>query len=107
MTDVSGLVRIDIGVLNDRLAGDGIGVCSCKTSEEAEGVDRAVQPDVQVTIARNFQIRDTFHRTKLFGKLRGNALWSLFQLACQLEGNRDGQLTKFALFGLLEGDRNI
>ncbi len=63
MADVRGLVRIDIGVLDDDLAGNRLaGFVRCV--QHGVTVRAAVQPHVDVAVARHFERRHAVNRSQ-------------------------------------------
>jgi hypothetical protein len=106
VSDVGGLVGIDIGVLDDDLlavGGGGIGVAA----EEGGGVGGAVETDVDVPVAGDLEPGDAGDGADLVGELAGDFLRGLAELFGQLERDRDRELAEVALARLLDGDGNL
>ncbi len=64
MADVGGLVRIDICMFDDDFAGGPRFGAIGSTAKQSVSVRRAVQPEVDVTAAGHFHLRNPFNRWK-------------------------------------------
>jgi len=106
VTDVSGLVRIDVGVLDDGLAGGG-GARLGGVVEDGVGISGAIEPDVDVSVARHFERSHAVNFADAFDQLIRDGLRGLLQLASQLEGHGDGEFSESGLLWLFEGDGGV
>src|SRR6185436_17447859 len=69
VADVRGLVRIDRGVFDDHFARSGLPALRLRADQLRE-YSGAIQKDVQVTRACDFDSRDAEHRGQAFSQLR-------------------------------------
>ena len=103
MSDVRGLVGIDVGMLDDDLAG-----CGCVGTGLACGHHRsigtAVEPDVDIAVAGHLEGRDAGDRGKVREQLAGDGLGRFFQASRQLKRNWQGHLTERGLLRLFDYD---
>ena len=101
MSDVGGLVRIDIGVLDDNLAGNRLaGFVRCV--QYGVTVSAAIEPHVDVAVARHFERRHAFDRSQACHQIRRDRARRLLQLARQMKRHRNRKFTEGGLLGLFE-----
>ena len=75
--------------------------------QQPRAIRRAIEPDVDVAVARHFERGDTFNLADVRHQLAGDLLGRLLQLLGKLEGRRDRQLAELRLFGLFDRNRQI
>ena len=106
MADVRGLVGIDVGVLDDHLF-VGRRRLHALAAQQVRRISAAVEPDVDVPVARHFQGGDAGDRADLRRQFRGDLLRRLAQLFRQLECRGHRHLTEIALPRLFDVDRQV
>ena len=106
VADMCGLVGVDVGVLNDDFFG-GLGRFGSFAAQERVGVSRAVEADIDVAVACDFQRGDAGDGRHFGDQLRGDDLGRLAKLSSELKGGGDGHFTELALAGLLDRDREL
>jgi hypothetical protein len=109
MSDVRRFVGIDVGVLDNRIAfvASRTRAWNIRTTEHSGPVDSPIEANVDVSIARDLERGNTFNRSELVDKFLRNFFRRLFQMACELEGNRQRKFAERTLFRLLDSDRDI
>ncbi len=105
MADMRGLVRVDIGVLDDHLSRAGSGVAL--EFERGAAVGAAVEAHVDVAVSGNLESANAGNRTDLRNQLRGDGPRRLPQLFGKLKGHRHGQFAEVRLPRLFEQHRRI
>jgi len=107
MADVGGLVRVDVGVLDDDLAGTGV-IASCLIAgEEAVAVVGAIEAHVDIAVAGDLESGDAGDGSEFIDHLLRDVAWGLLQLAGQLEGRWYRELAEGCLLGLLDLDGEV
>ncbi len=101
MPDVRRLVRIDIGVLDNDFARR-FGLLLRSTAQQTRGIKPAIQPDINIPVARYLQARYTRNALNIGCQFFGNLLRRTLQLARQLKSHRNRQFPKRTLFRLLQ-----
>ena len=76
-------------------------------AQQGRRIRAAVEPDVDVAVARHFQGGDAGDRADLLRQFRGDLLRRLAQLFRQLECRGHRHLAEIALPRLLDGDRQV
>ena len=105
MADVRGLVGIDIGVLDDDLAGRYLGLpCGSFRLEQCLRISCPIEPDVDIAVACDFQGGDARQTRKTRAQFLSNLTRSPLQLSGELKRDRDGEFTEGALFRLFQRD---
>jgi len=102
VTDMRGFVGIDIGVLDDDLAWDRLAGLVGGV-QDAVAIRAAVQPDVDVAVAGDFERGDAFDGSQSCDQLGRDGAWSLLQLPGQMERYWDRQFAERRLLGLFQG----
>ncbi len=101
MPDVRGLVRVDVGVLDDDLAG-GCGGGLHVAGEQSRTVRRSIQAQVDVAVAGDLRARDALDGRHFGQNLGGDHTRRFTKLASQREGRGDAQLAEAGLLGRLD-----
>jgi hypothetical protein len=92
MTDVGGLVRVDVGMLDDDLIFFGDERRPAGAAEDLGEDGVFVEPDVEKAAACDFRLDDALDRTEKRGGLLGDGAGGLLERLGQLEGEGQGQV---------------
>ena len=79
MADVGGLVRIDVGMLDDDLTGIFFRRLT-SPAQHTNPISPAIQPDVDITVPGHLKRRNPLDRSKRLDNLRSDDFRRLFQL---------------------------
>src|ERR1051326_547138 len=102
---MSGLVGVDIGVLDDDFAAGGNVRRGFRLAgEEGCAVRSPVEADIDVTVSGNFHGRDAGDGADLIDQFGGYFPGRLAELLRELEGDRDGHFAEIALAWLFDGN---
>ena len=100
MADVGGLIRIDVGMLDDDFFRGG-GRMGALSRQKSSAVISAIQAEVQVSVSGNFNRGHTFDFADRGRNLSGDRFRSFLQLPRKLKRRWKGDFTERRLLGLL------
>ena len=106
VADMRGFVRIDVGVLDDDLAA-GIAARPLRRRgvEQRSGVSAAIEPHIDVAVARDFHGRHAGNFADGGDQFRGDLLRRLLQALRELKGDGNGDFAERRLARLFERER--
>ena len=96
VADVRRLVRVDRGVLDDRLAGRGSRPRGAPARQPARSSAAPIEEEIDVAVRRRLDPRDAVDRPERAGDLLGDRARRLAQPAGQLEGERHREVAERA-----------
>ena len=95
------LIRVDGGVLDDRLA---LGVTiRGRRCEPVEQERRAIQEEIEIAVGRRGDMADTGQRTEVLGHFLRDRARGFAQPPCQLERRRCAEITEVPVWWILQG----
>ena len=102
VADVGGFVGVDARMFDEHFAGGGRGD---RRGGEGEGDGGAINTEVDIAVAGDFESANSFYGREFVDEFRGDGAGGLAEFPSELTGGGDGEFAEVRLAGLFEDYR--